>query len=67
MLQTSVFVQNRKRKRNGNICVLCHNFWANYDLDLFSTQNDHLDISFVKDIQAKKNLTRNCHKMDFCQ
>ena len=24
--KTSVFVQNRKKKRNGNICVLCHNF-----------------------------------------
>ena len=24
--QMSVFVPNRKRKRNGNICVLCHKF-----------------------------------------
>ena len=37
MLQMSVFVKNRKRKRYANICVLCHNFCTNYDLDLLST------------------------------
>ena len=35
--QTRVFVQNCKRNRNGNICVLCHNFWSNQNVDLLST------------------------------
>ena len=35
--QTRVFVQNRKKKRNGNICVLCHKFGTNHNLDLLST------------------------------
>ena len=35
--QTRVFVQNCKIKRNGNICVLCHNFWSNQNVQLLST------------------------------
>jgi len=31
------FVQNCKIKRNGNICVLCQNFWSNQNVDLLST------------------------------
>ena len=34
---THVFVQNCKMKINGNICVLCHNFWSNQNVDLLST------------------------------
>ena len=36
-------------------CVLCHNFWTNYD---------HLKFSFVKDIKVVvEKMTRNCSKM----
>ena len=35
--QTYVFVQNRKKKRNGNVCILCHNFLTNQNLDQLST------------------------------
>ena len=35
--QTRVFVQNCKINRNGNICILCHNFWSNQNVDLLST------------------------------
>ena len=30
------FLQNCKRNRKGNICVLCHNFWSNQNVDLLS-------------------------------
>ena len=32
-----VFVQNCKKKRSGNICIFCHNFYTNHNLDLFNT------------------------------
>ena len=28
-IQIRFFLQNHKKKGNGNICLLCHNFWAN--------------------------------------
>ena len=31
------FCTKCKINRNGNICVLCHNFWSNQDVDLLST------------------------------
>ena len=31
-----VFVQNQKKNGNGDICILCHNFWTNQNLDLLS-------------------------------
>ena len=34
---TIIFFTKSHKDENGNICVLCHNFWANQDLDLFST------------------------------
>ena len=30
------------------ICVLCHNFWTNYDLDLFSTSKWPLELQFCE-------------------
>ena len=30
------------------ICVLCHNFWSNYDLDLFSTSKWPSDLQFCE-------------------
>ena len=31
------FFTKSQKSRNRNICVLCHNFWPNYNLDLLST------------------------------
>ena len=31
------FFTKSQKSRNINICVLCHNFWPNYNLDLLST------------------------------
>ena len=33
---------------NGNICILSHNFWINQGLDLLSTSNDCLNLSYLK-------------------
>ena len=38
------FFTKSQKSRNRNICVLCHNFWANYNLDLLSTVNDRKSV-----------------------
>ena len=48
-MQTSVFVQNHEKKRNGNICVLCHNFWTNQIKTCQAPQNDLYNLRFGKD------------------
>ena len=36
-------------------CVLCHNFWTNYDLDLFSTSKWPSDLQFCERGGCRKN------------
>ena len=46
------------------ICVLCHNFWTNYDLDLFSTSKWLSDLQFCERYKGcVEKMARNCHKM----
>ena len=46
--QIHVFVQNCKINRNGNICVLRHNFWTNQNVDLLSTSKWPLEPQFCE-------------------
>ena len=44
------------------ICVLCHNFWTNYDLDLFSTSKWPSELQFCEKYLCKldgKKLARH--------
>ena len=45
------------------ICLSCQNFWTDWGTDPFrAPQNDHLNLSFVKDINTVGNqMTRNGH------
>ena len=42
------------------LTFLCHNFWANWDLDLLSTSNDSLNLCFHI---VGKQMAKNCSKM----
>ena len=57
-MQRSVFVQNRgnKRRKNGNICNLCHNFnfWTNQNIDLLSTSKWQPEAQFFERCIWKK-------------
>ena len=43
------FVQNHKKNRNENICILRFGSWTYQNLGKLSTSNDCLNLSFVKD------------------
>ena len=51
---------------NGNICILCHEFWTNWYLlrpTQLAPQNDSLTLNFVKDENiVGKKMTRNSRK-----
>jgi hypothetical protein len=42
----------------GLRCILCHNFWTNYDLDLFSTSKWPSDLQFCERYKGR------CQKND---
>ena len=49
---------------NSLICLLCHNFSTNYDLDLFSTSKWPSDFQFCERYRDScQKMTRNCCKM----
>ena len=48
ILQMCLFVQNRKKNENGNICVLCYNFWTNQNLDKVSTSKWPSELQFCE-------------------
>ena len=46
------------------ICVLCHNFWTNFDLHLFSTSKWPSNCQFCERYKGSvEKMTRNCRKM----
>ena len=46
------------------ICFLYHNFWTNYDLDLFSTSKWPSNRQFCERYKGSvEKMTRNCRKM----
>ena len=46
--QLNFFFTKLQKNRNGNIWILCHNFWTNYDLDLLSISNWPSEPQFCK-------------------
>ena len=42
----------------GFVCIFCHNFWTNYDLDLFSTSKWPSDLQFCERYKGR------CRKND---
>ena len=48
----------------GLRCILCHNFWTNYDLDLFCTSKWPSNHQFCERYRDScQKMTRNCRKM----
>ena len=59
MQMRGIFTKSQKNE-NGNVCILYHNSWTNKDLDLKTDQNDHRNLSFVKEGDAYgKKMARN--------
>ena len=42
------FFTKSQKSRNRNICVLCHNFWPNYNLNLLSTSKWPSELQFCE-------------------
>ena len=61
------FCTKLQKNGNWNICLLCHNFWTNQNLDHSSTQNDRLNLSFVKNehTNGKKKWLEMVVKLSF--
>ena len=58
----------KNNTQNGNICVLCYIFWANYNLDLFSISKWPSDTQFCEryNVDGQK-MARNGCKTAICQ
>ena len=57
------FLTKLEKPGNGNICILCHNFWTKIKTRT-EPQKDHLNLSFVKDMHVVGDkMTRKGRKM----
>ena len=62
------FFTKSQQSRNRNICVLCHNFWPNYNLDLLSTSKWPSESQFCERLSYRwQKMARNSHKTAICQ
>ena len=63
-----VFYTKSQKPGDGNICVLCHNFWSNQGIDPFSTSKWQSEPQFLNNIYVDGDkLAINGHKMAICQ